>query len=117
MVSPARSHGLYAESCAFRDLAAEYARIGYTIIGLSTQSTLAQQEAAERLHLPYPILSDPSMELARLLGLRRFTLEGANLYMRCTLVVQNGVIVRAERNIADPSSHPGELLATLQPPR
>ncbi|MET4097723.1 peroxiredoxin [Arthrobacter sp. UYCu712] len=106
--------GCSAESCEFRDLAADYAKIGFSIFGLSTQATTYQQEAAERLHLPYSLLSDPEMELGHQLALDYFAFEGSTLYKRCTLVVRDGVITQAHLYIADPASHPRELLASLE---
>lgn len=105
--------GCTAESCEFRDLAAEFSRVGLSIYGLSTQDTVYQQEAVERLHLPYPLLSDPNVQLGRALGIETFKYSGTELYKRCTLVVRDRVIVMAQLEIADAASHPRELLATL----
>lgn len=107
--------GCTAESCEFRDLAADFARIGLSIYGLSTQDTMYQQEAVQRLHLPYPLLSDPRMELGRALGLTTFVYDGLELYKRSSLVVRDGTIVMAELEITDAASHPRDLLAALGP--
>ena len=42
------------------------------IYGVSTQDTDYQAEAQERLHLPYPLLSDCELQLARALKLPTF---------------------------------------------
>lgn len=106
--------GCTTESCEFRDLAGDYARIGFSIMGLSTQDTIYQGEAVERLHLPYPLLSDPDRLLADALGLEVFTFESQNLYKRCTLVVRDGLLNKVHSTIADPASHPRELLTMLE---
>ncbi|MEO7122749.1 MAG: peroxiredoxin [Lacisediminihabitans sp.] len=106
--------GCTAESCEFRDLAAGYAGIGFSIFGLSTQSASEQGEAADRLHLPYTLLSDPEMELGHRCALDHFSYERSTLYKRCTLVVCDGVLAQAHLDIADPTSHPRELLAFLK---
>ncbi|UOE45096.1 peroxiredoxin [Agromyces larvae] len=108
--------GCTAESCEFRDLAAEFSLIGLSIFGLSTQDTEYQREAAERLHLPYPLLSDPQMKLGRALGLETFSYDGVELYKRATLVVRDRVIVMAQLEITDAASHPRDLLAILSTP-
>lgn len=90
--------------------------IGLSIFGLSTQDTAYQQEAAERLHLPYPLLSDPQVKLGRALGLETFSYDGSELYKRGTLVVRSEVIVMAQLEIADAAVHPADLLATLSSP-
>ena len=50
----------------FRDHFAELKRLGVDhLYGLSTQDTDYQREAAERLKLPFPILSDADLEAYR----------------------------------------------------
>ncbi len=87
--------------------------IGLRIYGLSTQDTAYQREAAERLHLPYPLLSDRALKLRMLLGLSTFRYDGSELYKRSTLVVRAGVIVMAHLEITDAASHPRDLLSAL----
>lgn len=65
---------------------------GARIFGLSTQDSDYQREAVERLHLPYPILSDEALELTRALDLPTFDVEGLTLIKRVTLIVRDGVI-------------------------
>jgi len=108
------ARGCTAESCEFRDLADDYRDLGLSIYGLSTQATADQARACERLHLPYPLLSDPGLALQRVLGLPTFTFEGHQLYKRSTLVVRQATITVAQLEISDASSHPSELLAQLQ---
>jgi peroxiredoxin len=53
------ARGCTPQSCAFRKLFAELKALGvHRLFGLSTQSTAYQREAAERLQLPFSILSD-----------------------------------------------------------
>src|ERR1700722_9615963 len=63
------ARGCTPETCGFRDHAAELAALGAAVAGLSTQSTGYQREVAERLRLPFPLLSDASLTLTRALGL------------------------------------------------
>jgi peroxiredoxin len=86
------ARGCTPQSCAYRDLAAEFAALGTRIFGLSTQDTAYQQEAAERLHLPFPLLSDERLTFASALGLPTFTVDGMTLIRRLTLVIRHGVI-------------------------
>ncbi|WP_165931331.1 peroxiredoxin [Curtobacterium sp. PhB136] len=109
----AGAKGCTAESCEFRDLAAEFSLLGLSIYGLSTQDTSYQREAAERLHLSYPLLSDPGVSLGRSLTLPTFDYEGIELYKRSTLVVRDRKIILAQLEITDAATHPRELLAAL----
>ena len=53
------ARGCTPQSCAFRDHFADMKAAGVTqVFGLSTQTTEYQREMAERLHLPFPVLSD-----------------------------------------------------------
>ncbi len=44
--------------------------------GLSTQDTAYQKEAANRLHLPFPLLSDEKLALAKALRLPTMRVAG-----------------------------------------
>jgi len=55
-------------ACAFRDLSRDLADRGVSAVyGVSTQSTEYQREAVKRLHLPFALLSDRDLRLARAL--------------------------------------------------
>ena len=86
------ARGCTPEACSFRDERARFAERGARILGLSTQDTEYQREAVERLHLPYPILSDERLELTRALRLPTFETDGLTLIRRTTLIVRDGVI-------------------------
>ena len=86
------ARGCTPEACSFRDEKARFAERGARIFGLSTQDSDYQREAVERLHLPYPILSDADLELTRALDLPTLDVEGMTLIRRVTLIVRDGVI-------------------------
>src|SRR5215471_2416272 len=53
------ARGCTPQSCSFRDHFAELKSLGVArVFGLSSQDTAYQRAAAERLHLPFPLLSD-----------------------------------------------------------
>jgi len=86
------ARGCTPEACSFRDEAARFAALGVRVFGLSTQDGDYQREAVERLHLPYPMLSDAGLELTRALSLPTFVVEGVTLLRRLTLIVVEGRI-------------------------
>lgn len=61
--------GCTPQSCAFRDLRAEFEALGVTIHAISTQTNEYQREFAERNHIHFPILSDASLALTRAMRL------------------------------------------------
>lgn len=87
------ARGCTPQSCAFRDHYAELKTLGAgQLFGLSTQSTAYQQEASERLHLPFAILSDETLAFAKALNLPQMQVDGMTLIKRLTLIIRDGRI-------------------------
>ena len=61
-------------------------------MGLSVQTTEYQKEMADRLHLPFPVLSDKNYEFQKALNIPTFVTAGMTLLKRVTLIANNGVI-------------------------
>lgn len=109
------ARGCTPEACGFRDHHAELGAAGAdAVLGLSSQTTEYQAELAERLQLPFEILSDPELELAAALRLPTFTVDGRRLYKRLTLVVSDGRIEHAFYPVFPPDGHAAEVLAWLR---
>jgi peroxiredoxin len=108
------ARGCSPQSCAFRDHYAELKRLGVSqVFGLSTQDTNYQKEAAERLHLPFPLLSDESLALGRALSLPTFEVDGMTLYKRVTLVIDAGRITHVFYPVFPPDSNAAVVLDWL----
>lgn len=107
------ARGCTPESCAFRDHHAELRELGAEVFGLSSQPTDYQQEAKERLHLPFEILSDETFAFADALGLPCFEAGGMRLLRRVTLVIRDGRIVHVFYPIFPPDRHASEVVAYL----
>jgi peroxiredoxin len=86
------ARGCTPQTCAFRDHYKELQALGANVFGLSVQTTEYQQEMAERLHLPFPILSDFAYEFQKAMKLPTFETAGMTLLKRVTLIVNDGVI-------------------------
>lgn len=85
--------GCTAEACSFRDHIAELKQAGAEkVAGLSVQSAGFQQEASERLHLPYPLLSDEDRRFAEALQLPTFEVSDYELLQRMTLILDGSTI-------------------------
>lgn len=61
--------GCTPQSCGYRDRVAEFRDLGVSIAAISTQTTEYQREFAQRMHIPFPILSDHRLALTRALRL------------------------------------------------
>ena len=107
------ARGCTPQSCGFRDHHAELRDLGARIFGLSTQGTVYQREAVERLGLPFEILSDEGLAFARGLGLPTFEADGRTMIKRLTLVVDDGRIERVFYPVFPPGENAGEVAAWL----
>jgi peroxiredoxin len=87
------------------------------VFGLSTQNTDYQRQAAQRLHLPFPILSDAALKFARVLNLPTFSVAGMTLLKRMALVIDNGVIIKAFYPVFPPDKNAEEVIVWLRASR
>lgn len=80
----AMTTGCTKESCHFRDLAAEFARVGAQRVGISADK-VAKQAAFDAKHdLGYPLLSDADKTVAAGFGVKR---SGPLMNKRATFVI------------------------------
>lgn len=105
--------GCTPQSCAFRDHHAELQTLGAEVYGISTQSSTDQQEAVERLHLPFELLSDADFALTNSLRLPTFEVEGKRLIKRLTLIADEGNIVKVFYPIFPPDRNAQDVIAWL----
>jgi peroxiredoxin len=111
------ARGCTPQSCGFRDHFAELKALGVDqVFGLSTQNTAYQQEAADRLHLPFPILSDAELNLATSLHLPLFMTAGMTLLARMALIIEDGKIVKVFYPVFPPDKNAEEVVAWLRNP-
>ena len=109
------ARGCTPQTCAFRDHFAELRALGVDyLFGLSTQGPAYQREAAERLHLPFTILSDELFELTTALRLPTFATSGMTLLKRLTLVINNGVIEHVFYPVFPPDRNADDVIAWLK---
>jgi peroxiredoxin len=109
------ARGCTPQTCSFRDLFAELKAAGVAqVFGLSTQSNEYQTEMASRLHLPFPVLSDEKLELARALKLPTMEVAGLTLIKRLALIVDDGRITHVFYPVFPPDRNAGDVLEWLK---
>ena len=108
------ARGCTPQACDFRDHHGDLEAAGARVLGLSTQDTAYQREAAGRLHLPFAILSDADLALTRALSLPTLEVAGQVLVRRLTLVVDDGVITHVWYPVFPPNTHAEDVLAWLR---
>ena len=109
------ARGCTPQSCSFRDHHAELVAAGAArVFGLSTQDTAYQQEAVTRLHLPFPLLSDADLALARAARLPTMVVAGQTLLKRLALIIDGGRVAKVFYPVFPPDRNAADVLAWLQ---
>jgi thioredoxin-dependent peroxiredoxin len=113
----AMTGGCTAESCHFRDLAADFQSVGAQRVGISADPVAKQKQFAELNHFDYPLLSDVGAVVADQFGVKRGRV-GTRLGLpvkRVTFVIGTdqrvSAVIASETNMA---SHADEALAVLR---
>jgi peroxiredoxin len=111
------ARGCTPQSCGFRDHFAELSALGVAqLYGLSAQEPEDQREVAQRLHLPFALLSDARLALQRALRLPTFAVDGMTLLKRLTLVLDDGAIAKVFYPVFPPDKSAAEVIAWLRAP-
>jgi peroxiredoxin len=109
------ARGCTPQACAFRDLHKELVEAGAArVFGLSTQDTGYQREAAGRLHLPFPLLSDERLQLTQALNLPTLEVAGQTLIKRLAMIVDDGKIAKVFYPVFPPDRNAADVLAWLK---
>jgi peroxiredoxin len=93
------ARGCTPQSCAFRDHHAELAALGARVAGNL---------------MPFPVISDEWLDLARDPGLPTFDVEGLTLYKRLALVAERGRIVKVFYPVFPPDRNAQDVLDWLE---
>jgi peroxiredoxin len=104
------AHGSTPELEGFRNLSRDFAALDVGLFGLSNQATDWQREMAERLALPFPILSDAEGRMAATLALPSFATGDESYLKRLTLIVSSGTIEQLFHPVPDPAAHARDVL-------
>jgi peroxiredoxin (alkyl hydroperoxide reductase subunit C) len=109
------ARGCTPQSCAFRDLFKELEAAGARqVFGFSTQDTEYQREAAERLHLSFPLLSDEKLAFAKALKLPTMQIAGMTLIKRMALVIDDARITKVFYPVFPPDRNAADVLAWMR---
>jgi peroxiredoxin len=109
------ARGCTPQTCAFRDLFRDLKDAGAQhVFGLSTQDTTYQRAMVERLHVPFPILSDSDLALTKALRLPSMDVAGLTLIKRLALIIDDATITHVFYPVFPPDRNAGDVLAWLQ---
>jgi peroxiredoxin len=108
------ARGCTPQSCGFRDHFEELKALGADVFGLSTQKSDYQLEMAQRLQLPFPVLSDADLKFCESLRLPTFEVDGMTLVKRLTLVIRDGVIEKVFYPVFPPDQSAEQVMQWLR---
>lgn len=91
----AMTPGCTREACHFRDLAAEFAALGASRVGISVDPVAKQAKFAATGGFDYPLLSDPHGTIASHFGVKRRLLGRLMPVRRTTFVIDTDRTVLA----------------------
>jgi len=83
----AMTPGCTKEACHFRDLAGEFAEVGASRVGISTDAVEKQARFADSQRFDYPLLSDRDGAVAQIFGVKRGLLGKVLPVKRTTFVI------------------------------
>ena len=103
--------GCTVQSCAFRDHYGDLRKAGVNnVFGISAQDTASLARAVRQLRLPFRLLSDCEMDLARNPGLQTFQVGSHVLYRRITLITKGRIVRHAIIPGQDTALNPTQIL-------
>ena len=108
------ARGCTPECIGFRRAYDKLRELDCAVFGLSTQSTEYQKEMANRLDLPFAVLSDHNLALTAALRLPTFVVDDEVLLKRSTLVIRRGTIDHVFYPVFPPDRHAEDVLDWLQ---
>ena len=112
--SIAGAHGSTPQAEGFRNLHPAFREHGVAVFGLSVQTTDWQRELAERLALPFALVSDAQLTLQCALRLPTFETGGVTYLKRLTLVLRDGRIEHVFYPVHPPEAHAREVLLWIE---
>nr|WP_062335657.1 peroxiredoxin [Herbidospora sakaeratensis] len=111
----AMTSGCTAETCYFRDLAAEFKAVGAVRVGISKDKVKRQKLFAETNSLGYPLLSDEDGVVAKQMGVRRSVAVGPFVTRRVTFVIDTDfTVLDVIHNEVMMTDHADRALKTLR---
>ena len=111
----AMTPGCTKEACHFRDLAAEFAAVGASRVGISTDPVDKQARFSDSQRFDYPLLSDADGAVAQMFGVKRGLLGKFMPVKRTTFVIDTDrtvlEVISSEVNM---DTHADKALAVLR---
>lgn len=110
------ARGCSPQGCAFRDHQSELLALGTHVFGLATQDVPYLQSEVERLHLPFPLISDSNLQLNEKLSIPflEMQIDDVSFYKRITLIIRQGRIVKVFYPVFPPDKNAEDVITWIK---
>lgn len=108
--------GCTRQACAFAGLYGEFEKKNAVVIGVSKDGVASHAKFAEKYNLPFVLLSDPDLTVAKLYGVWQEKINYGKKTMgvvRSTYVIDESGVVTAAMPKVKPDTNPSDVLAAL----
>ena len=109
--------GCSRQACAFRDAFSGFEKCKAVIVGVSKDSVASHQKFADKLSLPFILLSDPALEAIQAYGVwqeKKLYGKVSMGVVRTTFVIdENGVVEKVFEKVK-PDLNPSQVLEYLK---
>lgn len=109
--------GCTKEACAFRDQAKEFAKLGASVLGVSTDSVASHQKFQKKFELNFPLLADEDHAIAEAYGAWR----EKNMYGKKSMGIQRSTyLIGPDQKVVhvwkkvQVDGHDQEVIETIQ---
>jgi peroxiredoxin Q/BCP len=104
--------GCTTEACTFRDDVIKLHKAGAEVLGVSLDDVKSHAAFAEKYHLPFPILSDNTQDVAKSYGVLASKMGFTYARRETFLVDPKGVIAKHYKDV-DPKENSAQVLSDL----
>ena len=107
--------GCTKESCKFRDINSELAKLNCTVVGISADGMDSHEKFIDKFNLNFELLSDVDYEISKEYGTFFISNEFGNSINRTTFLIDEyGIILNVWENIKNPENHPDDIVDFLK---
>ncbi len=108
--------GCTRQACAFAALYGEFEKKNAVVVGVSKDGVASHAKFAQKYNLPFVLLSDPDLTVAKLYGVWQEKINYGKKTMgvvRSTYVINESGVITAAMPKVKPDTNPSDVLAAL----
>ncbi|VAW52529.1 Alkyl hydroperoxide reductase subunit C-like protein [hydrothermal vent metagenome] len=108
------ARGCTPQALSYKNYFRQITKLGVRLFGASSQALKEQNDAIDRLKLPFELINDSSFLLSNALKLPTFQFNEIKMIKRLTLVVVDGVIKKVFYPVFPPNKNVDDVIVWLK---